>query len=188
MTIKHFEHGAWWLTIVLLGSFTHHHWNTMIANFEPFSQIICSLLNIYRPWPLQTTSSYLWGYKPKWTHTDESDKDMRFCQGSSVLLEKDTAGALDFGLLPICTGHFLVKWQNINHPPWFGLNAWMTSEILVLLMQQHYYSFSAMICSCDSGQLRCGLSFPDILHKLEKVSVAVLVSKVGAHHSILGLT
>lgn len=49
---------------------------------------------------------------------------------------------------------FSGKKHNINHPKWIGHTARISSEILVLLMQLCYYSFSSMICSRGSGRLK----------------------------------
>lgn len=83
---------------------------------------------------------------------------------------------------------FSGKQQNINHPKWIGLTARINFEIPVLLMQLHYYSFSTMICSCGTGQLRCGLCFPEVLsgRSWSRFLQPSWFPKVGVHHSNLG--
>lgn len=77
---------------------------------------------------------------------------------------------------------FSGKQQSINHPKWKGLTARISSEILVLLMQLRYCSFSTVICSRGSGQLRCSVCFSSrtFSQKLEQVCVAFMVSKGGS--------
>lgn len=138
MNIKHFKHWVWKPKITLSNSSIHLSWNTMITNFETIfsaAREICSLLNLYCPWPVQTNLSYLWQYKSNWTprvktcthaHTDKFEAItwllVQMCQTrtrtsakSQCFWKKHTPGPLDFGLLPSCTSHFQKSGSDINH-------------------------------------------------------------------------
>lgn len=155
-------------------------------DYKPFSQQqeICSLLNLYHPWPLQTNLCYLWQTQLDLPIKTCSDTNRRKFEAVCWLLvqtcQNDRQGHEFLPSRPAplgktyrcCSGpwstshlHWLLsgKLQNINHPKWIGLTVRIGSKILILLMQLHCYSFSSMICSCGSGQLRCGLCFPVVL-------------------------
>lgn len=118
MDITHFEskQSHFWTP----QSITTEIWWLQTFNRFLSSRKMCSLLNLYRPRPLQTSLLFMMIQ----TQLDSlfktcSDTRRKFeairwlllsmCQtnrqGAFAKLEKHTTGVLDFGLLPSCTGH-----------------------------------------------------------------------------------